>query len=245
MPDSDATLPHGSTPKHRYFISAFSLRWIIALLCAGLSLLLSTWFMAQLISPKLQNSVSLSSLQSIDFIRPPQLDSVDDPEPEIEQVIPPPPAPSLAPPTENALSLMPLERPKAFDLSPTQIPLKANLNLNISQLDIAPAPSVTPAIKISSPTPSFNEDLFPLLTPNPKYPRRARRAKISGWVNISFTITPQGTVTDLVILAAEPEGIFDQTTLNTVKKWKFKPQLLAGKATARQVVQTIHFGQRQ
>ena len=240
-PAPNTPVSNTPAPMHPRAAGSSSLRWIPALLAASLSLLLSTWFMAQLISPKLQNKASISSLQSIDFIRPPQSETSNEPEPEIEQFIPPPPAPSLAPPTENPLSLIPLERPKAFDLNPAQIPLKANLNLNISQLDITLTPTMTQPTKISTLKPSFNEDLFPLLTPGPKYPRRARRAKISGWVNISFTITPKGTVTELVILAAEPEGIFDQTTLNTVKKWKFKPQLLAGKATARQVVQTIKF----
>jgi len=238
---SNPAASNAPLPDHSRVTGSAILRWIPALLAASLALLLSTWFMAQLISPKLQNKASISSLQSIDFIRPPQFETINEPEPEVEQFIPPPPAPSLAPPTENALSLIPLERPKALDLNPAQLPLKANLNLNISQLEIAPSPTMVQPTKISTLKPSFNEDLFPLLTPGPKYPRRARRAKISGWVNISFTITPKGTVTELVILAAEPEGIFEQTTLNTVKKWKFKPQLLAGKATARQVVQTIKF----
>jgi periplasmic protein TonB len=89
--------------------------------------------------------------------------------------------------------------------------------------------------------PQFTENLFPLHIPQPAYPRRARSRGIEGWVKVGFTIQPNGKVKDIVILNAEPSGIFDNATRRSVAQWTFKPQLLDGKPTPRRVEQTIRF----
>lgn len=75
----------------------------------------------------------------------------------------------------------------------------------------------------------------------PRYPYRALRKKIEGWVKVSFIITEQGTVKDAVVLDARPKGVFDSAALQAILKWKFKPRILDGKPTATRASQTINF----
>lgn len=58
---------------------------------------------------------------------------------------------------------------------------------------------------------------------SPRYPSRAIKKNIEGWVELSFKIDTQGVPTDIKILSAEPETIFDKASINAVKKWRFSP----------------------
>ena len=51
-----------------------------------------------------------------------------------------------------------------------------------------------------------------------------------GYVVVEFTVTSLGTVTDPVVLEAEPPGVFDKAALDAVKKFKYKPQVVEGSA---------------
>lgn len=58
---------------------------------------------------------------------------------------------------------------------------------------------------------------------SPRYPSRAIKKDIEGWVELSFKIDTQGIPSDIKILSAEPEAIFDKSSINAVKKWRFSP----------------------
>ena len=57
----------------------------------------------------------------------------------------------------------------------------------------------------------------------PRYPSRAVKNQIEGWVEISFSIDTKGLPFDLKVLSSEPEGIFDKAALKSVQKWRFSP----------------------
>jgi len=75
----------------------------------------------------------------------------------------------------------------------------------------------------------------------PRYPYRAERKKIEGWVKVSFIITEQGSVKDAVVVDAKPRGIFDRAALQAILKWKFKPRVTDGKPVATRADQVINF----
>ncbi|MDJ0806016.1 MAG: TonB family protein [Gammaproteobacteria bacterium] len=75
----------------------------------------------------------------------------------------------------------------------------------------------------------------------PQYPFRAQRRGIEGWVKVSLLITAQGTVQDVVVVDAEPEGVFDRAAVQAVSKWKFKPRIQDGKAVSVRAEQTVNF----
>ena len=84
-------------------------------------------------------------------------------------------------------------------------------------------------------------DIIPLVRIQPQYPRRAAIAKIEGWVEMEFTITETGSVTDPKVLNANPPRIFDREAIRAILKWKFKPRVIDGQAVARRATQTIDF----
>jgi len=74
----------------------------------------------------------------------------------------------------------------------------------------------------------------------PKYPRAAERRSLAGWVNVLFTVTPDGNTTDIVIHDADPADIFNDSAIAAVGKWVFEPieyrgQLINKRAAARLV----------
>ncbi len=62
----------------------------------------------------------------------------------------------------------------------------------------------------------------------PKYPRTAQRRNQSGWVDVVFTVAMDGSVKDLQVRNAEPEGVFDSAALKAVEKWEFEPVIENG-----------------
>ncbi len=75
----------------------------------------------------------------------------------------------------------------------------------------------------------------------PRYPYRAERRGVEGWVKVSFLVTEQGDVQDAVVVDSRPEQIFDQAAVRAVLKWKFKPRVQNGKPVAVRVEQVVNF----
>lgn len=75
----------------------------------------------------------------------------------------------------------------------------------------------------------------------PRYPYRAERKGIEGWVKVSFEITEQGFVKNVVAIDAKPSGIFDSAAIQAVLKWRFKPRIINGKPVSVRAEQTVNF----
>ena len=57
----------------------------------------------------------------------------------------------------------------------------------------------------------------------PTFPVSARERGMSGWVDVQFVVKPDGLVSDVIIMGAEPVGLFEQAAVDAVKKWRYKP----------------------
>ena len=57
----------------------------------------------------------------------------------------------------------------------------------------------------------------------PTFPVSASAQGLSGWVELQFLVTSDGSVSDVVITGAEPVGVFEQAAVDAVKKWRYKP----------------------
>ncbi|MBU2870069.1 energy transducer TonB [Colwellia sp. E2M01] len=73
-------------------------------------------------------------------------------------------------------------------------------------------------------------DYLPIVKVAAVYPRRAQSRGIEGFVIVEFVVTKTGSVTNAVVVQAEPEGVFDRAALDAVAKFKYKPRVVDGVA---------------
>lgn len=105
--------------------------------------------------------------------------------------------------------------------------------------------SMTPNIDTSSAlgrmdlSAGSDTDVIPLVRIAPEYPPRALRRGIEGWVQVQFTITPTGAVTDATVVAADPPGLFDEAAIRSILRWRYNPKVEGGVAVERVGVQTV------
>ncbi len=69
----------------------------------------------------------------------------------------------------------------------------------------------------------------PIERAEPKYPRSAQARGEEGWVDVSYVVQPDGTVTDPIMETSSGIRAFERSALRTVKKWKFEPATRNGK----------------
>ncbi|WP_162500858.1 energy transducer TonB, partial [Modicisalibacter coralii] len=84
-----------------------------------------------------------------------------------------------------------------------------------SQAEASQAPPTDPGV-VSSPQPTRKVP--------PTYPSRAQRRGIEGYVELRFTIRPDGSVDrdSLRVIDAEPRHVFDRAALRAIADWQFK-----------------------
>ena len=118
------------------------------------------------------------------------------------------------------------EKPqKAPDTPP---PRNSDTNTEVIYTTGRPAPGDT--------KPKFNPNRFghadgdylPIVKVEPIYPRRALERELEGWVLLEFTVTRLGTVADIVVLDADPPGIFNKAAVSAAAKFKYKPKVVDG-----------------
>ncbi|WP_018982791.1 energy transducer TonB [Salinimonas chungwhensis] len=84
---------------------------------------------------------------------------------------------------------------------------------------------------------SGDGEYLPIVKVSPVYPRRALQRGIEGFVIVEFTVSKQGAVRDPIVVEANPEGIFEQAAIDAAMKFKYKPRVVNGEATAVSGVQ--------
>ena len=75
----------------------------------------------------------------------------------------------------------------------------------------------------------------------PRYPTAAMRSNQEGWVELSFTITTGGDVSDVKVVDAQPRHVFDRAAIDAVSRWKYQPATQDGTPVASTKRQRIEF----
>lgn len=154
------------------------------------------------------------------------------PPPEREEEPPPPPPPP------KVVKMQPV---KAAPVSTPQPVLET------PQLDLDLNPRLAVGVAVSAPKPQRfalgQVDRAPLAKGQvpPPYPYLARRRGIEGWVTVRFLVDRHGSVHNLEIMEAKPSGIFEESVLKTVRRWRFAPGIKDGEAVETWVETTVRF----
>jgi protein TonB len=81
----------------------------------------------------------------------------------------------------------------------------------------------------------------PVVKTPPVYPFKAREQGIEGVVQVKILVRADGSVGEVQIMAARPEGLFEDSVLRTVPKWRFRAGTIEGKAVTAWVVTAVRF----
>lgn len=64
--------------------------------------------------------------------------------------------------------------------------------------------------------------LIPLSTARPQMPEWACKQKIKGWVEVVFTVMPNGRVQNVKIVDANPRGVYEAAAIESVGNWIYE-----------------------
>jgi TonB family protein len=96
-----------------------------------------------------------------------------------------------------------------------------------------PPPATTAAV----PADAFDR----VHAPDPVYPAHALRQGTRGWVELEFTVTSAGAVSDIEVVGAEPYGVFEQAATDALAQWRFRPRLVNGQPVAQRSTIKLRF----
>jgi protein TonB len=104
-------------------------------------------------------------------------------------------------------------------------PAPAPVQRPVQQAAPPPAP-VQQAAEPAAPPPqraTVSNELRPISTPAPNYPREAAARRRAGSVEVEFTVGTDGSVTSSRVVNASPPRVFDREALQAINKWRFQP----------------------
>lgn len=193
-----------------------AVRWLVSMALALVITLILFYLMQALIATGAQLEQRVNVVKIVDATMPEiemeVVREVERPEP-IEQLdTPPPDVPDRSTNLDNAPGLN-------FE--------RASINIDAG-LDIGAA-----GISIT------DGEMLPLVNVTPQYPTRAASRGIEGWCQVSFTVTETGGVRDVIVVDAEPSGIFDSSSIRAAEKFKFQPKVVDGQGVPVPNVQYV------
>lgn len=96
--------------------------------------------------------------------------------------------------------------------------------LDPSVVDVSGDYRFTPDAGVDTYTPTLGTGgLIQQVMIAPTYPDRALSRGVEGFVEIRFAVTAIGTTTNVEVLRADPQGVFDRAAVRAVKRWKYLP----------------------
>jgi TonB family protein len=78
-------------------------------------------------------------------------------------------------------------------------------------------------------------------TVQPVYPPSALRSGTNGWVELAFTVQPNGTVAEIEVRNASPADIFDEAAMRALRQWRFQPIVRNGEKVPQRAVVRLRF----
>ncbi|MGN6237078.1 energy transducer TonB [Dyella sp.] len=146
------------------------------------------------------------------------------------------PAPALAPTRSPASREMAAATAPSPPGTPAEVP-----PVTQTAMVTPPAPITVPAATFAS-VPNV-PSTAPVLQRRvePYYPQAARRSRREGWVEVEFTVQPDGHVDAVKVLQSKPGSVFDLAATTAVQRWVFAPATRNGKPVAVSLRQRLDF----
>ncbi len=81
-------------------------------------------------------------------------------------------------------------------------------------------------------------EYLPVLKPNPKYPRRAQKRGIEGYVLLEYVVDKTGRVVNPRVIKAKPPGTFNKAAIEATRLYRYLPAIKEGRPIAVSGVKT-------
>lgn len=78
-------------------------------------------------------------------------------------------------------------------------------------------------------------------TVQPVYPESARKRGIEGWVELAFTVQPNGSVDEVEVRNASPADVFDEAAVRAIRQWRFEPVVRNGEKIPQRAMVRLKF----
>ncbi|MGB4246124.1 MAG: TonB family protein [Pseudohongiellaceae bacterium] len=193
-----------------------AIRWVISVALALLITLVLFYLMQALIATGAQQEQRVNVVKIVDATMPEiemeVVREVEKPEPIEQLETPPPDVPERQLNMDSGPSLA-IER--------AAVTIDADLSIGGASISIT------------------DGEMLPLVNVTPQYPTRAASRGIEGWCQVSFTVTATGGVENVVVVDAEPAGIFDTSSIRAAERFKFQPKVVDGQGVAVPNVQYV------
>jgi periplasmic protein TonB len=151
------------------------------------------------------------ALPTIDFVRLKRDTEVE----TLSRRKPPPPPPAPPPPQKMKIA--------------GEAVARQGLGLEIPNLDLkADVGGELMGGKKGGGAGMFDGDIISLQCPPVAYPSDAKRAGITGWVQIELVVGPDGLVRSAKAVDAQPRGLFEAAAVMAAQRCKFKPKVVDG-----------------
>ena len=220
----------------------------IRLPAAGGALLVNGLVIAGLLSLAGPQALrQLSRTIEVALITPPAQVAAPEPEPAPPVVKPPEPLPIKKAAPRTPLKLTPEPRPEAAPITPAapapvvaarpvEEARPASITAEAAPAAAPVAPSVAAApepalLKADAPPPHIGPRIDASWSGNspPPYPSLAKRMGEEGEVRLDVHVGAEGTVLDIKLKKSSGSSLLDQTAMDTVRRWRFKPATVDGK----------------
>lgn len=216
-------------------------RWTLPPLLGLLAALLLFWLMYRLVQPGAHAPQLLRVTEGVKLAPPQQ-----SPEPDQSVLANAPPPPPLAPPSLSRADLPSLSASAAavapLDAGPISVPL----TLGGSGLGLTGTSGFGGFAGrgagagggggngLGMGTGFKGKPLVPLSTARPQMPEWACKQKIRGWVEVVFTVLPNGRVSNVKLVDADPRGVFEAAAVASISNWIYESS-----NSAREVKQRV------
>jgi TonB family protein len=75
----------------------------------------------------------------------------------------------------------------------------------------------------------------------PVYPQRALDRGVEGWVDVEFTVEPDGSTSHVAVAGASHESYFRREAVAAVEQWKFEPRVFMNRPIAQRSYTRMRF----
>ena len=227
-----AAVTAGSRPPRRAVLER--LRWVLAPLLAIAIVLLLVILMRWMIRAPEGIAAPQETVEGVQMVK---LDKEQD-KPQEEPAAPDaaPPPPPAAPPSLARADLPPIATP-SISITPTPVqiavgggPVNLGTSLGLGSSGVFGGFAGRGGNGNGNGTGGTGggfgsgegfsgKELIPLSTARPQMPEWACKQKIAGWVEAVFTVMPNGRVSNVKIVDAQPRGVYEAAAIESISNW--------------------------